>query len=188
MCQGWDERTPGAPRPGEARLRRTGLPSGQWEPGKGKEGHLLSEMSWRRRSVEVESERAGRQAIKSRGVGALRRVWALWPREHGCCGMLSPRPRPCTLTWEQLLAQGSTALPVTGSQLCGRVQLLQGQTLTQDVGLRIRACVQLGSKQREGALAAGCLSTAPLALGAGRRPRASPFSSLHLSFLIWDTR
>lgn len=58
-------------------------------------------------------------------------------------------PPPCTRTWEQLLAQATVTLAIAGSQLCGRVELLQGQTLGQDVGLRIRACVQLGSKQRE---------------------------------------
>lgn len=56
---------------------------------------------------------------------------------------------PCTHTWEQLLAQGAAPLPVAGRQLCGPVELLQGQALGQDVGLRIGACVQLRSKQME---------------------------------------
>lgn len=52
-------------------------------------------------------------------------------------------------TWEQLLAEGAATLPFAGSQLCGRMELLQGQTLGQDVGLSIRARVQLRSKHRE---------------------------------------
>lgn len=52
-------------------------------------------------------------------------------------------------TWEQLLAQGAATLPVTGSQLCGCVELLQGQTLAQDVGLSVGARVQLGSEQKQ---------------------------------------
>lgn len=52
-------------------------------------------------------------------------------------------------TWEQLLTQGAASLPFTGSQLSGRVELLQGQTFSQDVGLSIRVRVQLGGKHRE---------------------------------------
>lgn len=52
-------------------------------------------------------------------------------------------------TWEQLLAQGAATLPVAGSQLCGCVELLQGQTLAQDVGLSVGARVQLGSEQKQ---------------------------------------
>lgn len=95
---------------------------------------------------------------------------------------------PSTHTWEQLLAQGSATLPVAGCQLCGRVELLQGQTLGQDVGLSLRAHVQLGSKHRE----RGCWhETAgpqpPRFRGQGRKdggPRARPFTSLCLSFRI----
>lgn len=61
------------------------------------------------------------------------------------CLALPPRMH----TWEQLLAPGVATLPVAGSQLCGPTELLQGQTLGQDIGLNVRACVQLRSKQRE---------------------------------------
>lgn len=58
-----------------------------------------------------------------------------WPTEHSCllaglggskrvlqatCLALPPRVH----TWEQLLTQGAATLPFTGSQLCGRVELL----------------------------------------------------------------
>lgn len=75
---------------------------------------------------------------------------------------------PCTHTWEKLLAQGAAPLPVAGGQLCGPMELLQGQTLGQDVGLGLRACVQLRSKQRE----RGCLcetTCPPATLGLGDR-------------------
>lgn len=55
---------------------------------------------------------------------------------------------PHTHTWQQLLAQGSATLPVTGSQLCTCLERWQGQAFCQDVGLGIGARVQLGSKQR----------------------------------------
>lgn len=58
-------------------------------------------------------------------------------------------PRAGLPTWEQLLARGSAALPVALGRLCGCLELLQGQTLGQDVGLRIRARVQLGSEHRD---------------------------------------
>lgn len=61
------------------------------------------------------------------------------------CLALPPRMH----TWEQLLAEGAATFPFAGSQLCGRMELLQGQTLGQDVGLSIRARVQLRSKHRE---------------------------------------
>ena len=71
-------------------------------------------------------------------------------RKGPCRLWLCAWPGPPRMrTWEQLLAQGAATLPVAGSQLCGRVELLQGQTLAQDVGLSVRARVQLGSEQKQ---------------------------------------
>lgn len=71
---------------------------------------------------------------------------ATWP-------LVAHRAASRVRTWEQLLAQAAAALPITGGQLCGRRELLQGQTLGQDIGLSVRDRVRLESKQRE----RGCL-------------------------------
>lgn len=106
------------------------------------------------------------------------RVWA-WP----CL---------CVPTWEQLLAQGSATLPVSVSHLCGCLELLQGQTLGQDVGLSIGARVQLGSKDRGVLLAQGHLPSSDPGFrgqgGTGSGPRAglSPHGASGPSFVKWS--
>lgn len=73
-------------------------------------------------------------------------------RLSGLQGWVQKGPQPCLplayLGEVPGLGRGHT-LPVADSQLCGRVELLQGQTLGQDVSLSVRARVQLGSEQRE---------------------------------------
>lgn len=73
-----------------------------------------------------------------------RRAGWLWKSPPGLCTWPLP---PHTHTWEQL--RGAATLPLAGRQLCGPVELLQGQTFGQNVSLSIRACVQLRNKQRE---------------------------------------
>lgn len=104
------------------------------------------------------------------------------------CRAVLPALPLCTPTWEQLLAQGAAPLPVVGSQLCGPMELLQGQTLGQDVGLGVRARVQLRSKQRREGVRVRPPTTSNTGLrGPDRkRSRGRPFTSLLLGFPICD--
>lgn len=60
---------------------------------------------------------------------------------------LCPGSASCEHTWEELLAQGLAALPSAGRQQCGCLELLQGQTLGQNISLWVGTCVQLGSRR-----------------------------------------
>lgn len=129
VCEGWARRLPGAVRPcaaSEDRMRGASASShGQWGT-TGKFEGIYAHLDMLQRQLSPEEWVS---LSKSCLYGSE------WPTELFCllaglgcskkalqatCLALPPRVH----TWEQLLTQGAATLPFTGSQLCGRVELL----------------------------------------------------------------